>query len=267
VNKMSKELKQVHATLTQGIQNFFEKSGFKKALIGLSGGIDSALVAVLATQALGKENIHGVSMPSCYSSEHSKDDARNLANNLGIRYDTVPIQNCFETLKKTLHPLFGNLPEGLAEENMQSRLRGIILMSISNKFGELVLTTGNKSEIFVGYCTLYGDTCGALAPISKLYKTEVYELSYWINSQYGELIPKSTLTKAPSAELRPNQKDQDSLPPYDQLDAILRLYCDENKTAEEIMKKGYSADIVQRVISLVQKSQHKRSQLAPGISL
>ena len=203
-----------------------------------------------------------------HGSQHSKDDARELAGNLGIRYDVVPIGRCFETLKAELAPIFEGLPEGLAEENMQARLRGIILMSVSNKLGGMVLATGNKSEVSVGYCTLYGDTCGGLAPISDLYKTEVYQLSYWINERFGRaVIPVSTLTKAPSAELRPGQKDQDSLPPYDVLDAVLKLYNEERKTESEIVGRGYEPATVKRVLELVCKSAYKRKQLPPGLPL
>ena len=261
-------MKKIYDALVTGIREYFHGCGFQKALLGLSGGIDSALVATLAAEALGKENVRGISMPSQYSSQHSKDDARDLAENLGIRYDVVPIGRCFETLKAELAPIFEGLPEGLAEENMQARLRGIILMSVSNKLGGMVLATGNKSEVSVGYCTLYGDTCGGLAPISDLYKTEVYQLSYWINEHFGRaVIPTSTLTKAPSAELRPGQKDQDSLPPYEVLDAVLKLYNEEHKTESQIVSMGYDPATVKRVLELVRKSAYKRKQLPPGLPL
>ncbi len=254
--------------LVNGIRDFLHTRGFQKAIIGLSGGIDSALVATLASAALGNENVRGFSMPSPYSSQHSKDDAKELADTLHIAYQTISIAPCFEKLKETLRPVFQNAPEDLAEENMQARLRGIILMSISNKQGGMVLTTGNKSEISVGYCTLYGDTCGGLAPISSLYKTEVYQLSYWINEQAGHpIIPLSTLTKAPSAELRPNQTDQDSLPPYDILDAILRLYVDQKMDKQAILTQGFDEKTVDRIVGLVERSAYKRSQLAPTILL
>ena len=261
-------MKRVYEALVNGIREYLQNNGFSKALVGLSGGIDSALVAVLATDALGKENMHGVLMPSCYSSEHSVEDAKQLAVNLGIRYDIISISDCFESLKRTLKPVFEGVSEDLTEENMQARIRGIILMSISNKFGGMLLATGNKSETSVGYCTLYGDTCGGLEVISDLYKTEVYKLSYWINEYKGfPLIPVNTLTKAPSAELRPGQTDQDSLPPYSELDQILVLHNEEGKTEEEIVAAGHDRSTVQRVLQLVKRSAYKRLQMPPGLKV
>lgn len=261
-------MQEIYNKLVEGVRENLHANGFTKAIVGLSGGIDSALVATIAVMALGKENVRGISMPSQYSSQHSQDDARVLAENLGIQFDVVPIKDCFEVLKKTLAPLFHGLQEGLAEENMQARLRGIILMSVSNKLGGMVLTTGNKSEASVGYCTLYGDTCGGLAVISDLYKGEVYKVSYWINEHFGKaIIPESTLTKAPSAELHPGQKDQDSLPPYEVLDEILKLHVDDGLGAEAIVAKGFDVETVRRVLKLVKNSAYKRLQMPPGLKV
>ena len=210
------------------------KCGFKSAVLGLSGGIDSALTAVIAVEALGRENVRGVSLPSQFSSQGSLDDARLLAENLGIRYDVIPIQPMFLAAKEQLKGVFAGLAEDTAEENIQARLRAVILMAMSNKFGSLLLTTGNKSELAVGYCTLYGDMCGGLAVISDVPKTMVYRLSEWINRE-REIIPRTSITKPPSAELRPDQTDQDSLPPYDVLDAILEAYVVAGKSRAEIV--------------------------------
>jgi NAD+ synthase (glutamine-hydrolysing) len=253
--------------LVLGTRDYVRKCGFAKALVGLSGGIDSALVAAIAVEALGAENVMGVGMPSGYSSEGSKDDARELAERLGIRFEMLAIHDGFETLMKTLEPVFAGTPFGLAEENLQSRLRGVLLMALSNKFGALVLTTGNKSEMSVGYCTLYGDMVGALAVIGDVMKTRVYALSRYVNRE-REIIPEATLTKAPSAELRPEQKDTDSLPPYEVLDPILEAYVERYCSAEQIAREqGVDAELVSQVLKLVERSEYKRQQAAPVLKV
>ncbi len=256
----------IYHALVLGLRDYLHKCGFKKAVLGLSGGIDSALVAVLAAAALGPENVHGISLPSQFSSQGSLDDARDLAKNLGIRYDVIPIQPAFETVKQQVTPVFAGLPEDTTEENIQARLRGVILMSMSNKFGSLLLTTGNKSEMAVGYCTLYGDMCGGLAVISDVPKVMVYRLSRWINRE-REIIPTPSITKAPSAELRPNQTDQDSLPPYEILDAILEAYVVKGQSLAEIEANGFDPATVKRVVRLITFSEYKRRQAAPGLKV
>ncbi len=261
------EVKATWDALVLGTRDYVRKCGFSKALIGLSGGIDSALVAAIAVEALGAENVMGVGMPSGYSSEGSKDDARELAARLGIRFELLGIHDGYETLRKTLEPLFAGTPFGLAEENLQSRLRGVLLMALSNKFGALVLTTGNKSEMSVGYCTLYGDMVGALAVIGDVMKTRVYALSRYANREH-EIIPSATLTKAPSAELRPEQKDTDSLPPYEVLDPILEAYVERYCSAEQIAREqGIDAELVAQVLKLVERSEYKRQQAAPVLKV
>ena len=251
-----------------GLGDFVRKCGMKKVLIGLSGGIDSALVAALAVEALGAENVIGVSMPSAISSQHSKDDAKSLADNLGIEYYTVSIADIVSSANGALSEVFMGRKADVTEENIQSRSRGLVVMAMSNKFGALVLTTGNKSECAVGYCTLYGDTCGAYAPICDLYKTAVYRISRLINEKAGrEIIPQNTIDKPPSAELRPDQKDEDSLPPYDVLDAILRMHIEEFLSASEIIKAGYSKDVVEDVLGKVARAEYKRSQYPLGTKL
>ncbi len=256
----------LYNALVLGLRDYFHKCGFKSAVLGLSGGIDSALTASLAVAALGKDNVHGISLPSQFSSQGSLDDARILAQNLGIRYDVLPIQPVFEACKAQVKPLFGGRPEDLAEENLQARIRGTLLMALSNKFGSLLLTTGNKSEMAVGYCTLYGDMNGGLAVISDVPKMMVYRLSRWINRE-REIIPTASITKAPSAELRPNQTDQDSLPPYDVLDAILDAYVVQGKAVAEIIAAGFEEATVRRVIRLIDLSEYKRRQAAPGLKV
>jgi NAD+ synthase (glutamine-hydrolysing) len=256
----------VHNALVLGLRDYFHKCGFKSAVLGLSGGIDSAVTACLATAALGRENVHGVSLPSEFSSQGSLEDARSLAERLGIRYDVIPIQPPFEAVKRQLKAAFDGLPEDTAEENIQARLRGVILMGLSNKFGSLLLTTGNKSELAVGYCTLYGDMCGGLAVISDVPKTMVYRLARWINRQ-REIIPIDSITKPPSAELRPNQTDQDSLPPYEVLDAILDQYVVQGGSLAEIVAMGFDEPTVRRVIRLIDITEYKRRQAAPGLKV
>jgi NAD+ synthetase len=256
----------VYKALVLGVRDYLRKCGFKSAVLGLSGGIDSALVACLAVAALGKENVRGISLPSQYSSQGSLDDAAVLARNLGIQYDVVAIQPVFEQCKAQLKTVFAGRPEDVAEENLQARIRGTLLMGLSNKFGSLLLTTGNKSEIAVGYCTLYGDMNGGLAVINDVPKMMVYRISNWINRE-KEIIPAASITKAPSAELRPNQTDQDSLPPYEVLDAILEAYVVNAKSPGEIVKAGFDAATVKRVVRLVDLSEYKRRQAVPGLKV
>jgi NAD+ synthase (glutamine-hydrolysing) len=256
----------IYRALVLGLRDYFHKCGFKSAVLGLSGGIDSALVACLAVAALGPDHVQGVSLPSQFSSQGSLDDARLLAKRLGLRHDVIPIQPCFEAVKQQVKPLFGQRPEDTTEENIQARLRGVILMALSNKFGSLLLTTGNKSELAVGYCTLYGDMCGGLAVISDVPKTMVYRLARWINRD-GELIPAASITKPPSAELRPNQTDQDSLPPYEILDAILEHYVVHGRSLAEIAQSGIAPETVKQVIRLIDINEYKRRQAAPGLKV
>ena len=258
----------IRRALVLGLRDYARKCGFKSVVLGLSGGIDSALTAVLAVEALGAESVVGVAMPSRFSSEHSIADARELAKNLRIDFKIVPIKEVHDAYEQTLASAFDGLPRDVTEENLQARVRGGILMAFSNKFNHLLLTTGNKSEIAVGYCTLYGDMCGGLAVISDVPKTIVYQLSEHINATAGrELIPRTTITKPPSAELRPNQTDQDSLPDYAVLDAILYRYVEEEKGAAEIIAEGFDAATVVRVIKLIDRSEYKRRQAAPGLKV
>jgi len=256
----------VFRALVMGLRDYVQKCGFKSVVLGLSGGIDSALTAVIAVEALGAENVRGVSLPSQYSSQGSRDDAQALAKNLGIQYDIVPIQPMFEAAKAQLKDIFAGRKEDVTEENIQARLRGVILMALSNKFGSLLLTTGNKSELAVGYCTLYGDMCGGLAVISDVPKTMVYRISNWVNRE-KVVIPAASISKPPSAELRPNQKDQDSLPLYDVLDAVLDEYVVKGRSRAEIVKAGFQPEVVERVIRLIDVSEYKRRQSAPGLKV
>ncbi len=235
-------------------------------MVGLSGGIDSAVTAVIAVDALGTENVTGVSMPSPYSSRGSIEDSRMLARNLGIKLFEIPITEAFQVFKAQFKEAFKGLPENETEENMQPRLRAMTLMALSNRFGHLVLSTGNKSELAVGYCTLYGDMAGGLAVISDVPKTMIYELARWINRD-REIIPTSTIEKAPSAELRPNQKDQDTLPPYEILDQILHLYVEENLSARDIIARGFDEKTVRWVQRRVDLNEYKREQAAPGLKV
>ncbi len=256
----------VYRALSMGIRDYLGKCRFTKAVIGLSGGVDSSVVAVLAVNALGPENVTGVSMPSQYTARMSEDDAATLARNLGIEFHTVPIKGLFEMYKKTLKPLFEGREEDVTEENLQARIRGDILMAVSNKFGGMVLSTGNKSETAVGYCTLYGDMAGGLAAISDLPKISVYNLARWINRE-REIIPSNVLTRPPSAELRPDQTDQDSLPDYDTLDEILEAYVENQESPETIIARGFDKDITMKVTRLVDRNEYKRQQAAPGLKI
>jgi NAD+ synthase (glutamine-hydrolysing) len=255
---------EIYEALILGVRDYFSKCGFKTAVLGLSGGIDSAVTAAIAVAALGKENVVGVSMPSQYSSKGSLDDASSLAKNLGIAWHVIPIREPFEVLKDQFKEIFAGKSEDTTEENMQSRLRGLILMSMSNKFGHLLLTTGNKSELAVGYCTIYGDMCGGLAVISDVPKTMIYRLANWINRE-TEIIPHNSITKPPSAELKPDQKDQDTLPLYEVLDEILKMYVEDQLSPEDIVGRGFDPEIVRWIQRKVDMNEYKRRQAAPGL--
>ena len=260
------EDEEIYRALVLGVRDYVQKCGFKRVIFGLSGGIDSSLVAAIATDALGKENVLAVMMPSPYSSDHSISDAVALVNNLGIKSEKLAIKEIMTAYDQLLERLFAGTDFGIAEENLQSRIRGNLLMALSNKFGHLLLSTGNKSEMAVGYCTLYGDMNGGLAVIADVPKTRVYSLCRWLN-RHGEIIPLNVINKAPSAELKPNQKDQDSLPPYEILDAILALLIDRHQSAEQIIAAGFEAEIVQKVIKLVKNAEFKRKQAPPGLKI
>ena len=257
---------ELEQALVLGIRDYLDKCGFKRVHVGLSGGIDSSVVAVLATKAVGSENVTVFALPSRYSSEGSRDDAQTLAENLGIKLHSLSIEEMFRAGLETLAPVFGDKPLDVTEENLQARIRGLLLMAFSNKFHSLLLATGNKSELATGYCTLYGDMCGVLAVIGDLFKTEVYALARSLNRE-KQVIPESVLTKVPSAELRPDQTDQDSLPPYDLLDQILEQYLLQNKTFEEITALGYKADLVKSVLNMVGKAEFKRRQAPPVLKV
>lgn len=254
------------SALSLGIRDYVHKCGFQSVMLGLSGGIDSALIAVLAADALGAANVWGISLPARYSSTGSLTDAEKLARRLGIRYEVLPIEPVFKAVEAQLQNVFAGTKPNEAEENIQSRLRGLTLMALSNKFGALVLTTGNKSEMAVGYCTLYGDMNGALAPIADVLKTDVYKISRWVNRE-REIIPVDSITKPPSAELRPGQTDQDSLPPYEILDTILDLYVVKNLSRAEIVARGFTAAVVNDVVNKINFSEYKRRQAAPGLKI
>jgi NAD+ synthase (glutamine-hydrolysing) len=262
----AKTEEQLLAALSLGLRDYCRKCNFRSAVVGLSGGVDSAVTAVIAVHALGAENVTGVSMPSPYSSRGSIDDARGLARNLGIKFVEIPIAEAFKVFKAQFKDIFKGLPENETEENMQPRLRAMTLMALSNKFGHLVLSTGNKSELSVGYCTIYGDMAGGLGVISDVPKTTIYEFARWINSK-GEIIPTSTIEKAPSAELKPNQKDQDTLPSYEILDQILQLYVEENLSARDIIGRGFDEKTVRWVQRRVDLNEYKREQAAPGLKV
>jgi NAD+ synthase (glutamine-hydrolysing) len=254
------------SALVLGTRDYARRCGFSKAVLGISGGIDSALVAAIAARALGPENVLGVAMPSRFSSEGSRSDAEALARNLGIQYQEIPIESVFSAYLQTLAPAFAGKPADVTEENLQARVRGGLLMALSNKFGSLLLTTGNKSELATGYCTLYGDMCGGLAVISDVPKTMVYQLARAVN-EGGEIIPRSTLEKPPSAELRPDQTDQDTLPPYDVLDAVLEAHLEDGLDRQALVQKGFEAKLVDDVIRMVRLSEYKRRQAAPGLKV
>ncbi len=257
----------VYAALVLGTRDYVRKCGFQRVLVGLSGGIDSGLTAAIAADALGNQNVTGVGMPGPYSSSGSIDDARALAANLGIRFELIPITEIFDVYRKTMKPVFAGREEDVTEENIQARIRGALLMALSNKFGSMVLSTGNKSELAVGYCTVYGDMVGGLAVISDVPKTLVYRLAQYVNAR-KPVIPQATLEKPPSAELRPNQKDSDSLPPYDVLDTILEDYIEDYKSAEQIAeRRGIDLHLVRKAIRMVERSEYKRQQAAPGLKI
>ncbi len=266
-NEISREqvkdkIPMIHEALVLGIKDYFGKIGFKTAVVGLSGGLDSAVTTVLAVEALGKENVRVLLMPSQFSSDHSVKDAEDLAKNLGIRYDILPIKDIFESYTQQLNPLFEGHDFDVTEENIQARIRGNLLMAISNKFGNILLNTSNKSEMSVGYGTLYGDLAGGISVIADVYKTEVYDLARYINRD-KEIIPINTIQKPPSAELRPNQKDSDSLPDYDILDTILKQYIEERRGPKEIIAQGYDRTLVERILKMVNRNEFKRHQTAP----
>jgi NAD+ synthase (glutamine-hydrolysing) len=268
------EMKDIFEALVLGLRDYAQKTGFKRALVALSGGIDSAVVGVLAAAAFGPENVTGVSLPSAISSQHSRDDARVLAANLRIPFHTIAIADIVAAAEGSLAPLFAGRPRDIAEENIQARTRGVLMMALSNKFNALLLTTGNKSEVAVGYCTLYGDMCGGLAVISDLFKMQVYALARRINGEYsrslglpGGVIPVSSIEKPPSAELRPDQKDQDSLPPYDVLDRLLEGYVEEGLSRRDLVARGFAPEMVNDICRKVDLNEYKRKQAAPGLKL
>ncbi len=259
-----KNIHEMYCALILGIRDYFQKMGFKKATLGASGGIDSAVVQALAVEALGSENVHVLLMPSEFSSSHSVSDAEQLSKNLNNKFDTVAIKDVFDAFTRSLKPIFGDLPFNVAEENIQSRIRGNLLMAVANKFGYILLNTSNKSELATGYGTLYGDMAGGLSVLGDLYKMQVYAMARYINKQ-REIIPANILTKAPSAELRPGQKDSDSLPEYDVLDKILYQYVELRQGPKEIISQGYDADLVARILKLVNTNEYKRNQFCPII--
>lgn len=257
---------EVYEALTTGLRDYVTKNGFSKVVIGLSGGIDSALTAAVAADALGGEAVWGVAMPSRHNADQSLIDARELAENLGCRFDVIEIEDLFETYLESLSDLFSGSPFGVAEENLQARIRGALLMALSNKYGPMVVTTGNKSEMAVGYATLYGDMVGGYSVLKDIFKQQVFELSRWRNRN-GVVIPVSSIEKPPSAELRPDQKDSDSLPPYDVLDPILEAYVEDDQSAADIIGLGFDADTVRRVLGLVDRNEYKRRQAPPGVKV
>lgn len=259
-------VEEAYDALVMGLRDYTRKCGFSSVVLGLSGGIDSALTACLAADALGTDHVAGVAMPSRYSSEHSVTDARDLANTLGIDFQLIPIDPMFQAYLSALDPLFAGLPPGVAEENIQTRIRGAILMALSNKFGWLVLSTGNKSELAVGYCTLYGDMCGGLSVLSDVPKTFVYDLAKFVN-RHGPRIPESTILKPPSAELRPGQQDTDELPPYDVLDVIIEAYIERDFDINQIVALGFDRQLVVKVTRMIDRNEYKRRQAAPGLKL
>lgn len=267
------ESEELFGALVLGVRDYLGKCGFKSVVIGLSGGIDSAVTAAIAVEALGAENVLGVTMPSRYSSEGSVSDSQKLSDNLGINCLQIPIEPVFNIFKKEMLPVLGDTPGGITEENMQPRIRGMTLMAISNRFGHMLLTTGNKSELAVGYCTLYGDMCGGLAVISDVPKTMIYRLAKWLNSDFAprsgkkEIIPENTILKPPSAELKPDQRDQDTLPPYEILDPILDLLIEDGLSVKEISEKGYALETAKWVAARVALNEYKRAQAVPGLKV
>mgnify|MGYP002777018863 CR=1 FL=1 len=266
VELLETEEAEIWSALVLGVRDYTKKCGFTKVILGLSGGIDSSLVAAIATEAVGKENVLGVLMPSPYSSDHSISDAEKLVNNLGIKSETIAISEVMDSYDHLLEPIFTGTSFGIAEENLQSRIRGTLLMAIANKFGYLLLSTGNKSEMAVGYCTLYGDMNGGLAVIADVPKTRVYSLCHWLNKD-REIIPQNVLIKPPSAELKPNQLDQDSLPPYEILDDIIERFVNEHQSLTEIIQAGHDPMVVQQVIKLITRAEFKRKQAPPGLKI
>jgi NAD+ synthase (glutamine-hydrolysing) len=260
------EIADIHDALVMGIRNYFEKLGFTKAILGLSGGIDSALTSALAAEALGNENVYNVLLPSRYSSDHSIDDSVKMVKNLNMPYDIINIEEAFNSFEHTLKPFFKDLPSGIAEENLQARTRGVLLMALSNKFGYILLNTSNKSEAAVGYSTLYGDMNGGLSVIGDVYKTQAYKLARYINRN-KEIIPENIITKPPSAELRPDQKDSDSLPDYDILDEILYQYIEQRKGPKDIVEMGFEETLVNRILKLVNTNEYKRYQTPPMLRI
>ncbi|MBP7462380.1 MAG: NAD+ synthase [Candidatus Delongbacteria bacterium] len=262
------EEEEIYEALTLGLKDYIEKNGFQSVVLGLSGGIDSAVTAAIAVDAIGKERVRALALPGPYSSPGSLADARQLADNLGIQMDVVDINPLYQAYVQTLNPIMGDRPPDITEENLQARIRGNLLMAFSNKFNSLLLTTGNKSEVSTGYCTLYGDMAGGFAVIKDVLKTMVYRISIWRNRRAGfDLIPESTLTKPPSAELKPDQKDSDSLPDYEILDRIIHAYVELDSSREELLAQGFEPGIIDRIIRLIQQSEYKRRQAAPGIKI
>ena len=261
-------LEQMRLALELGLRDYVEKNGFREVVLGVSGGIDSALVAALAAEALGNERVHCVSMPSRYSSDETQRDARALAESLGTDFLELPIDSIYEAFEATLTDVFAGREADVAEENLQARIRGVLLMALSNKFGWLLLATGNKSELSVGYATLYGDMAGGFALVKDVYKTDVFRLARHLNERAGrELIPASIIERAPSAELRPNQRDEDSLPPYAKLDRVLEAYVELDRSREELSADGFDQDVVERAIALIDRAEYKRRQAPPGVKL
>ncbi len=260
--KIPDRMGMIHGALVLGVRDYFGKMGFKSATLGLSGGIDSALTLVLASEALGPENMHVLLLPSQYSSDHSINDSVQLTENLGVPYDIIPIKDLFNQFRTSLQSLFKNLQEDITEENIQARIRGTLLMALSNKFGNILLNTSNKSETAVGYGTLYGDMSGGLSVLGDVYKTDVYDLARYLNRK-GELIPENIITKPPSAELRPDQKDSDSLPPYDLLDHILEAYIEKQQSPAKMEESGFDSKLIHRIIKMVDRNEYKRYQTPP----
>ena len=268
VTPFSDELEQMRIALELGLSDYVRKNGFREIVVGVSGGIDSALVAALAAEALGPERVHCVSMPSRYSSEGTRGDAQRLAESLGCDFREIPIEPMVETYGAALAPHFAGRDPDLTEENLQARIRGTLLMALSNKFGWLLVATGNKSELSVGYATLYGDMAGGFALLKDVFKTDVFRLSSYLNERAGrELIPVSIIERAPSAELRADQRDEDSLPPYPQLDRVLEGYVEEDRSIDELSSDGIDPDVVHRAVSLIDRAEYKRRQAPPGVRL